>query len=195
MALYSFHPLFSRDLSGWKMAGAGGFRVVAPKTIESHGGPGLLWYADQIYENFILKVEWRLGRGDDNSGVFIRCPALADDPRPAIERGYEIQIDDCGYDPERDRCYSPLHITGAIYKLAPAKIVTSRGAALWNDFEITARGGTIQVLLNGEEVSRLTEATRERAGISPCRPITKAHACSFAICRSGGWRTNDRSES
>ncbi len=162
--MFSFHPLLSNDLSGWRMAGAGGFRAVAADTIESHGGSGLLWYADQIYENFILKVEWRVTRGDDNSGVFIRSPPLANDPKPAIERGYEIQIDDRGYDPEKHTYKSPVHITGAIYKLAPARIVTSRGAALWNEFEITARGGTIAVVLNGEEVSRLTEASREPRG-------------------------------
>jgi hypothetical protein len=42
--------------------------------------------------------------------------------------------------------------------------VTSRGAALWNEFEITARGGTIEVVLNGEAVSRLTDASREPRG-------------------------------
>src|SRR5690606_10008554 len=93
MTLYNFHSLLSEDLSGWKMAGRGGFRPVSNGAIESHGGPGLLWYEAQMYENFILKVEWRTMRGDDNSGVFIRCPPLADDPQPAIERGYEIQID------------------------------------------------------------------------------------------------------
>ncbi len=162
MSLYYFHAL-PLDRSGWKMAGRGGFRAVGD-AIESHGGSGLLWYAAEIYENFVLRLEWRTMRGDANSGVFIRCPPLAHDPRPAIERGYEIQIDDEGVDPEHGALYSPLHITGAIYELAPARIVTSRGAALWNDMEITARGGTIEVVLNGEAVSRLTDASREPRG-------------------------------
>jgi hypothetical protein len=164
MSLYYFHSLLSPDLSGWKMAGRGGFRDVGDGVIESHGGHGLLWYAAEIFENFILKVEWRAMRGDANSGVFIRCPPLGDDPQPAIDRGYEIQIDDYGVDPEHDKTFSPQHITGAIYKLAPARIVVSRGAALWNEFEITARGGTIEVVLNGERVSRLTNASREPRG-------------------------------
>lgn len=162
--MFQFHPLLTPTLTDWKMAGAGGFRALDNGAIESYGGSGLLWYVDQIYENFVLKVEWRTMRGDDNSGVFIRCPPLQNDTQPAIERGYEVQIDDRGYDPAHDRFNSPLHITGAIYKLAPARIVTSRGAALWNDFEITARGGTIQVVLNGETVSSLTNASREPRG-------------------------------
>jgi hypothetical protein len=164
MSMYQFHPLLSDDLAGWKMAGKGGFRPLGNAVVESHGGPGLFWYAHEIYENFVLKIEWRTMVGDANSGVFLRCPPLADDPQPAIDRGYEIQIDDCGVDHEHDRTFSPLHITGAIYKLAPARIVTSRGAALWNEFEITARGGTIEVVLNGEQVSQLTNASREPRG-------------------------------
>jgi hypothetical protein len=164
MPMYHFHSLLTPELTGWRMAGAGGFRPVEGGAIESYGGSGLLWYAAQIYENFILKVEWRVTRGDDNSGVFIRCPPLDDDIQPAIERGYEIQIDDQGHDPERDVYKSSFHITGAIYKLAPARIVVSRGAALWNQFEITARGGLIAVVLNGEEVARLTNASREPRG-------------------------------
>lgn len=163
MTLYNFHALLSDGFAGWKMAGRGGFRPV-DDAIESHGGPGLLWYAAQIYENFVLRIEWRAMPGDANSGVFIRCPPLADEPQPAIDRGYEIQIDDCGVDPEHGKTFSPLHITGAIYKLAPARIVASRGVALWNEMEITARGGTIEVVLNDEIVSRTTSASREPRG-------------------------------
>jgi hypothetical protein len=164
MTMQDFHALLSDNLAGWKMAGRGGFRSVRDGAIESHGGPGLLWYAEQVYEDFHLRIEWRTMRGDANSGVFIRCPPLANDPQPAIDRGYEIQIDDYGVDPEHDKLYSPLHITGAIYKLAPTRLVTSRATALWNEFEITARGKTIEVVLNGELVSRLDDAHREPRG-------------------------------
>lgn len=164
MSMFTFHSILPPDMAGWRMAGAGGFRAIERGVIESYGGPGLLWYTEQTYENFVLNLEWRTTHGNDNSGVFIRCPPLDDDIRPAIERGYEIQIDDRGYDAATDTCKSPLHITGAIYKLAPAKIVTSRGAAIWNEFEITAQGGTIEVVLNGELVSQLRNASREPRG-------------------------------
>lgn len=164
MTMERFQPLLRADLGGWKMAGRGGFRPVGEGVIESYGGPGLLWYAQEVYEDFVLKVEWRTMRGDANSGVFIRCPPLAGDPQPAIDRGYEIQIDDYGVDPQTGKMFSRLHITGAIYRLAPVRIVTSYGAALWNQFEITARGRTIEVALNGEQVSRLTDAAREPRG-------------------------------
>ena len=186
MTLYTFHSVRLDNFSGWKMSGKGGFRPVGDAAIESHGGPGLLWYEQDVYENFVLKVEWRTMRGDANSGVFIRCPPLAESPQPAIERGYEIQIDDYGVDPERDSLYSPLHITGAIYKLAPARFVASRGAALWNEFEISARGNTIDVVLNGIAVSHLAKASRETRGYVALQAHHEGASVQFRnlqICR------------
>src|SRR4051812_23865269 len=87
--------LLTSDLAGWRMAGQGRFRALEGGIIESSGGPGLLWYP-QAFADFLLRVEWRLTSIEDNSGVFLRCPPLEDDLQPAIEQGYEIQIDDRG---------------------------------------------------------------------------------------------------
>lgn len=152
------------DISGWKMAGAGGFREVGDGVVESFGGSGLLWYAGAIFEDFRLTVEWRLTNDDDNSGVFVRCPPLVDDPGPAIQHGYEVQIDDRGYDPERQALASPLHLTGAIYRLAPASRLLSNPTGQWNTFDVTVSGGTIAVLLNGQPASRLEPALRSPRG-------------------------------
>lgn len=152
------------DLEGWRMAGPGGFHLLADGSIESHGGPGLLWYAIEAFEDFVLRIEWRIAQPEDNSGVFVRSPPLDDSPQPAIERGYEIQIDDRGFDPATNATGSPLHMSGAIYRLAPARRRASRPAGEWNEFEITVRGPDIAVRLNGEEVSRLADGTREPRG-------------------------------
>jgi len=97
------------------MAGPGCFCVT-----EQGLGARLLWYAAEVFDHFFLEVRWRLTGPEDNSGVFLRTPPLADDPAPAVAEGYEVQIDDRGIDPEGGRFGSPLHLTGAIYKLAPA---------------------------------------------------------------------------
>jgi Domain of Unknown Function (DUF1080) len=125
---------------------------------------GVLWYAAAVFEDFVLRAEWRITRAEDNSGIFLRCPPLEDDPQPAIERGYEVQIDDQGLDPETGRLGSALHLTGAIYRLAPAMGRSSRPVGEWNAFEVTARGAIIAVQLNGTEVSRLKGASREPRG-------------------------------
>jgi hypothetical protein len=156
--------LLLSNLDGWRMAGAGGFRRLSHGVVESYGGPGLFWYADEVFADFVLSVEWRIARPEDNSGVFVRAPALSDDLQPAIERGYEVQIDDRGFDPAANVVGSALHLTRAIYQLAPAVRRPSLAVGEWNHFEITARGPTLAVSLNGEEVSCLDNASREQRG-------------------------------
>jgi hypothetical protein len=152
------------DSSGWKMAGAGGFRRVCDDIVESNGGPGLFWYAAERFEDFFLSVEWRITSLEDNSGVFLRIPPLFDDPQPAIDRGYEVQIDERGLNPAAQVLGSPLHLTGAIYGLAPARLRCSRPPGAWNNFQITARGPFIAVRLNGRHVCSLENAAREPRG-------------------------------
>jgi Domain of Unknown Function (DUF1080) len=152
------------DAPGWRMAGSGGFRQLPGGVIESYGGPGLLWYVGEVFQDFGLSVAWRIARLDDNSGVFLRAPALSADPQPAVDHGYEVQIDDRGLDPERGVLGSPLHLTGSIYRLAPARQRCSHAVGAWNVFEIIARGPAITVRLNGRQVSALLNGSRELQG-------------------------------
>ena len=146
------------------MAGPGGFRRLEDGSIESHGGSGLFWYEAASYDDFRLSVDWRISHETDNSGIFLRIPPLSGSPLPAIERGYEVQIDERGINPSASKQDDPLHLTGAIYKLAPAMLRASRPVGDWNRFEIVAQGFEIAVALNGIEVSRLTTALRRRGG-------------------------------
>jgi len=157
-------PLPSPDLTGWRMAGSGGFSRRDEGIIESHGGSGILWYADAAFADFLLRVAWRLTGSDDNSGVFLRIPPLEHDVQPAIDQGYEVQIDDRGFDPETGRLGSMLHLTGAIYGLVPAAVRASHPLGQWNDFEITAQGATISVRLNDVPVAKLEGASRRPRG-------------------------------
>ncbi len=164
MHLSQAEALLSENLPGWTMAGAGGFDYVGDGTVESHGGPGLCWYARAVYENLVLEVEWRVASRTDNSAIFLHCPPLAADPGPAVERGYEVQIDERGFDPERCVEDSALHATGAIYKLAPALAPASYPIGEWNRFHIVVRSGMLQVTLNGELVSRVRDVSRAPRG-------------------------------
>jgi hypothetical protein len=67
---------------GWP--GRGGFRWTAAGAIESYGGPGLLWYAAETFDDFVLEAIWRISREDDNSGIFLRSPELGDDLASAV---------------------------------------------------------------------------------------------------------------
>jgi hypothetical protein len=156
-------------LDGWRMAGDGRF-IAHDGAVESDGGPGLFWYRAAEFGNFVMEVDWRIQDLSDNSGVFVRVPMLgandrARDWRPAVEHGYEIQIDDRGYDPQTRSIGSALHMTGAIYRLAPALRQASNPPGVWNRFRIVAQGLGIAVALNGIATARLThDVGRRRSG-------------------------------
>jgi hypothetical protein len=63
---------------GWRMCGPG-FDIV-DGVLTSRGGMGLLWYAVQEFGDSTLAFDWRVRRGEDNSGVFLRFPSLATIP-------------------------------------------------------------------------------------------------------------------
>ncbi len=153
--------LLNGTLDGWQMAASGRFNVVGSNTVESEGGIGLLWYTKEEFADFLLMVQWRSINLFDNSGVFLRFPKLgnqnpAEDWKLAVDQGYEVQIDDRGFDPNTNTTGSPLHMTGAVYQLAPAIKLASKSLGEWNTFEIEAVGPDINVQLNGELVSHLT---------------------------------------
>jgi hypothetical protein len=153
--------LLNAKLDGWQMAGSGRFVTVGADTVESQDGIGLLWYTKEEFADFNLTVDWRAMNATDNSGVFIRFPVLgnsdpANDWRLAVDQGYEIQIDDRGYDPATNTTGDALHITGAVYLLAPATMLNSKPLGQWNHFEISAIGPQITVKLNGAQVSQLS---------------------------------------
>lgn len=132
-------------LADWRMCGPGGFVLDREEgVIRSEGGMGLFWHTRRMFRDFVLRLEWQERRNEDNSGVFIRFPDPGDDPWVAVHDGYEIQI----YDDWEDR----LYVTGAVYGLAPARLVASRPVGEWNQFEITAIGPIISVRLNGRVV-------------------------------------------
>jgi 3-keto-disaccharide hydrolase len=147
-----------QSMDDWHMAGLGKFVLVKDdKSLRSEGGMGLLWYVKKKYKDFILKVDWKVSRRNDNSGIFIRFSDPDNDPWIAVNIGYEIQIDDLADG-------NPIHKTGAIYNFAiPLNTQASKPVGQWNTFDIEATGQTYRVILNGEKVipeftgNRLTE--------------------------------------
>ena len=149
--------LFTGTLAGWQMAGAGGFNVLGD-VLESFAGLGLIWYTREQFANFALTLEWRASSPTDNSGVFIRFPALnssspANDWMLAVDHGYEIQIDDTGFNPDTNKTGDPRHQTGAVYGFAPSSTVASKPIGEWNSYDIQVTSTRIVVTLNGKKVT------------------------------------------
>jgi hypothetical protein len=83
-----------QSIDGWRMARPGKFVLQSDRSLQSQGGMGLLWYTKKKYKDFILKVDWKVSRRNDNSGAFVRFSDPDNDPIIAVNTGYEIQIDD-----------------------------------------------------------------------------------------------------
>jgi choline dehydrogenase-like flavoprotein len=163
-----FTPLGNGGLAGWQMAGNGGFMELGGGIIEAVDGIGLLWFTKEQFADFILRVDFRMSSGTDNSGVFIRFPALgnsdpANDWKPAATQGYEIQIDNTGFNPDTNTFDDPLHKTGSIYTLAPSNSAMPL-VGQWHTYEIEAVGPKITVRLDGQQVSQLKNAIRSPKG-------------------------------
>lgn len=142
-----FSPLFDgSSIEAWRMCGPGGFTLDRDQGImRSHGGMGLFWYAARMFNDFVLRLEWRTRQRTDNSGVFIRFSDPGDDPWAAVREGYEIQIYDEQWPDLRQ-------VTGAVYDLAAATHVASFPPGAWNQFEVVAKGPYITVILNDQVV-------------------------------------------
>ena len=122
----------------------------------------------QQFTNFILKVEWRVGRRDDNSGIYIRIPA-SNTPNPlqaADANGHEVQIDPRGFDSTTNTEGHPLKLTGAIYDLQAPSASTQVQIGSWNSFLIEANGNRIRVTLNGQLVNDYLSNRRQTGYIA-----------------------------
>jgi hypothetical protein len=144
-----------KDMIGWRMAGKGNF-TVEDGALVTHGGMGMLWYEGRKFADFTLQVEWKAADKCNNSGVFVRFPEKSDDPWHAVNKGYEIQIDDCDKK-------GLMFQTGSIYSFHPVTKVASKPAGEWNLFEISVVGQRYTVVLNGEKVNEF-EGTRGNDG-------------------------------
>jgi hypothetical protein len=155
-------PLFDGTLENvWEMIGTGSFRKFG-NVIETEGGTGLLVYKKSKFKNFNLKLDWRVMDTADNSGIYVRVPQLdKNDPQwlQKANQGWEVQIDDRGFDSNTNTENNPLKLTGAVYDVSPAITKASKPICEWNSFEIEVKGQDVKVLLNGIKVSEVVNDT------------------------------------
>ncbi len=158
-----FTPLFDGvSMANWKTAGGGNF-IVVDGVLEAVPGNelGLLWCITPTPANFILRLDWLSTRADDNSGVFVRFPnpdskGYANTSFVAVDFGFEIQIDDRGFNPDTSQLHDPLHQTGAVYTFAASSQVASKTVGQWNSYEISVNQQNYKVVLNGIQVTNFS---------------------------------------
>jgi Domain of Unknown Function (DUF1080) len=133
--------------------------------LEAFGWYGLYWYTKEQFSNFVLSLDWRISRREENSGVYIRIPAptVTNPLQAADAQGHEIQIDQRGFDSVTGTEGHPLKVTGAIYDLQAPSASTQVQIGEWNKYEIEANGPRIRVTLNGQLVNDY-QSPRQQTG-------------------------------
>lgn len=164
-----FVSLFNgKDLDGWFLAGGKGRGYVVENGIlvcPADGGGNLL--TNKEYGDFVLRFEFRMEAGGNN-GVGIRTPKEGD----AAYVGMEIQILDHDHARYAGRL-KPTQRHGSVYDLIPAMKDALKPAGEWNREEITAKGGRIQVRLNGELITDGDLSTIQDEKVLAKHPGTK----------------------
>lgn len=134
-----------KTLNGWTLTGMNknGWKVKEGVLEWAEDKGGLVRTRDR-YENFILKLDWKIDAGG-NSGVMLRAPRAG----RASRIGMEIQIEgDYGEPIANDS-------TGAVYVQSPPLVAAQKPNGEWNSYEITLNGPMLKVVLNGQVVQDL----------------------------------------
>jgi hypothetical protein len=140
-----FTAIFNgRDFDGW--AGAvDGYEVKDGAIVCKVGQGGTLFTARQ-YRDFVVRLEFKLPPAGNN-GLAIRYPGTGD---PAYVGMAEVQVLD-----DTDPKYAgldPRQAHGSAYGMVAAKKGHLKPVGEWNEEEVTVRGSTIRVVLNGTEI-------------------------------------------
>jgi len=138
-----------KNLDNWKPIGTANWKL-EDRAVVADNGNGFL-VSNNDYSDFQLRVEFWI-EAKTNSGVFIRCT----DPNEVTGKtAYEVNIWDTR--PE------PNYGTGAIVGVAAVDPMPTAGGK-WNVYEITAKGDTFTVVLNGQKTVDGAHADRFAKG-------------------------------
>jgi hypothetical protein len=159
------------DLTGWrtfldpKVPDADPKKVWTVKdgTIVCAGSVFGYIITEKEYEDYVLKLEWKWGdqpgRGR-NSGVFVHTVGPDKIWPKAVEAqlmadhagdiwlvdGFKLTVDPARKDPRSDRHYFRT------------KDKVEKPLGEWNQYEITCKGDTVTLVVNGQEVNKGTNA-------------------------------------
>jgi len=127
----------AQGLENWNRTGDANWRTADGAVVADNGKVSYL-VSKYIYRDFQIRAEF-YAETDTNSGIFIRCQ---DVNKIGAGTCYEANIWDIR--PE------PKYGTGAIVDHAAVPVpITNKAGGRWNVYEITAKGDSLKVVLNG----------------------------------------------
>ncbi len=169
-----------KDLSGWRTFVDPGKPDVSPEEIWSirdgviicRGHVVGYLRTEKEYSNYVLRVQWRWGksaRRGSNSGVFVHVVGPDQIWPKGIEAqlasgsagdiwlvgGAKLTVDPTRQDPNIARHYFRMKVDGPVEK----------PIGEWNQYEITCRGDTVELKINGKLVNVGTHSELTRGNI------------------------------
>lgn len=158
-----FKTIFNgKDFSGW--AGPVDQYEIKDGAIICKRGKGGTIYTAGKFTDFTVRLEFKLPPGGNN-GLAIRYPGAGD---PAYLGMCESQILDDDYEKITGQKLDPRQVHGSAYGMAGAIRGFQRPTGQWNFQEVTVRGSTIKVELNGSiildaDLGKITDYADGRA--------------------------------
>ncbi|MCA9176190.1 MAG: DUF1080 domain-containing protein [Planctomycetales bacterium] len=159
-----------KTLSGW--TGAVDNYEIKDGAIVCKPGHGGVLHTEKKYADFVARVEFKLPPGGNN-GLAIRYPGQG---RASYDGMTELQVLDD--DAPKYAKLDPRQFHGSAYGMAAAARGYLRPAGQWNYQEVTVKGSTIRVELNGTvildtDLSQITEFKDDRP--HPGKDLTSGH--------------------
>lgn len=168
-----FKAIFNgKDFSGW--TGPVDQYEVKDGAIVCKPKMGGTIYTAEKFTDFIVRLEFKLPPGGNN-GLAIRYPGAGD---TAYVGMCECQILDDNYEKVTGNKLDPRQVHGSAYGMASAIRGYQRPVGEWNYEEVTVRGSTLKVELNGTvildtDLSKVTEFAGGRP--HPGKDATSGH--------------------
>lgn len=140
-----FKSVFNgKDFEGW--AGPVENYEVVDGAIQCKKGKGGTIHTKEEYGNFVVRLEFKVPPGGNN-GLAIRYPGKGD---TAYVGMCELQVlDDTA---EKYAKLDPRQYHGSAYGMVAAKRGAQKPVGEWNQQEVTVKGSTIKVVLNGQVI-------------------------------------------
>jgi hypothetical protein len=147
-----------KDFEGW--AGPVSEYEVVDGAIRCKAGKGGTIYRNEEFADFVARVEFKLPPGGNN-GLAIRYPGTGD---TAYVGMCESQVLDDNYEKATGQKIDPRQAHGSVYGMVAAQRGYQHPIGEWNFEEVTVKGSTIKVELNGTvildaDVSKVDPAT------------------------------------
>lgn len=151
-----FNSIFNgRDFAGW--TGPVDNYVITNGAILCKAGKGGTIYTQEEYGDFVVRLEFKVPSGGNN-GLALRYPGKGDTAYVGL---CELQVLDDNYDKVKGKI-DPRQTHGSAYGMAAAQRGYQHPVGEWNFQEVTVKGSTIKVELNGAvilntDLSKVTE--------------------------------------